>query len=165
VPVPHGALPKGTIDQVNREFVPPDTVVQAGTPVEFPNSDNIRHSVYSFSPAKVFTLKLYAGKPSNPVVFDKPGIVVLGCNIHDSMVAWVLVVDTPYFARTDSSGVATLTGLAPGEYQLRAWHWPMAEELPGEALHIDAATTPPRRFRLNVTGREDPRPMSMPMPP
>ncbi|HEY4974295.1 MAG TPA: methylamine utilization protein, partial [Steroidobacteraceae bacterium] len=106
--VSHGVLPMATIDQVNRAFVPIDSVVQAGTAIEFPNSDNIRHSVYSFSPAKIFTLKLYAGKPSSPVVFDKPGVVVLGCNIHDSMVAWLLVVDTPFFARTDQNGVATL---------------------------------------------------------
>jgi plastocyanin len=93
------ATGNATIDQIDRQFVPRVTVLQTGTAVAFPNSDNIRHSVYSFSPPKIFTLKLYAGKPASPVVFDKPGIVVLGCNIHDNMLAWVLVVDTPYFAR------------------------------------------------------------------
>jgi plastocyanin len=132
------AAGKATIDQVDRQFVPRVNVIQVGTAVEFPNSDNIRHSVYSFSPAKVFTLKLYAGKPASPVLFDKPGIVVLGCNIHDNMLAWVLVVNTPFFARTDSNGVATLKNLTAGDYTLRAWREPMAAEQPGEALHIEA---------------------------
>jgi plastocyanin len=94
------------IDQVNRTFVPRVNVVQSGTAVSFPNSDNIRHSVYSFSPARIFALKLYAGKLTDPVIFDKAGLVVLGCNIHDIMVAWLMVVDTPYFARTDHGGLA-----------------------------------------------------------
>jgi len=144
------------IDQINRQFVPRDSVVEAGTSIAFPNSDNIHHSVYSFSPAKVFTLPLYAGKTVSPVLFDKPGVVVLGCNIHDSMVAWILVVDTPYYARTDASGTATLTGLPPGEYQLRAWHEPMAEEAAGEPLHVDSDQPAPRTLRLDVAGRLTP---------
>ena len=63
--------------------------------MSFPNFDTVRHHVYSFSPAKTFELKLYAGVPNTPVVFDKPGIAVLGCNIHDNMAAWVVVADTP----------------------------------------------------------------------
>jgi plastocyanin len=76
------------VDQVNKQFVPRITVVRTGTAISFPNSDNIRHQVYSFSPSKVFTLKLYAGTPAAPVLFDKPGMVVLGCNIHDKMSPW-----------------------------------------------------------------------------
>jgi plastocyanin len=71
------------MDQVNKEFVPAVLPVVVGTPVSFPNRDNIRHHVYSFSPAKKFELPLYMGTPSAPVVFDKPGAVALGCNIHD----------------------------------------------------------------------------------
>jgi plastocyanin len=127
------------VDQVDRKFVPRVSVVQSGTSVAFPNSDNIRHSVYSFSPVKVFTLKLYAGKSTDPIVFDKSGLVVLGCNIHDTMVAWLLVVDTPYFAHTDHGGVATLPKLPPGEYTLNAWHSPMTEDQQvSETLHVDA---------------------------
>jgi plastocyanin len=129
---------KATIDQIDRQFVPRVSVIQTGTAVAFPNSDNIRHSVYSFSPSKVFTLKLYAGKPANPVVFDKPGIIVLGCNIHDNMLAWVLVVDTPYFARTDAAGIATLRNLSAGDYTLRAWREPMPAEPAGEPIHVEA---------------------------
>jgi plastocyanin len=130
---------KYSIDQINRQFVPLVNVVQTGTAVQFPNSDNIRHSVYSFSPAKVFTLKLYAGKSTVPVVFDKAGLVVLGCNIHDLMVSWLLVVDTPYFAHTDHGGAATLARLPPGDYSLRTWHAPMTEDQQiAEPLHVDS---------------------------
>src|SRR5688500_11346080 len=114
--------PKGAIiDQVKKEFVPRVSVIQAGSSVSFPNKDDIRHQVYSFSPAKTFELKLYHGVPSHAVVFDKPGLVILGCNIHDKMVAYVLVVDTPYFAKVDGQGRAHFEGLAPGEYEIRAW--------------------------------------------
>ena len=74
------------VDQVNKTFVPHVSVIRTGTAVAFPNSDRIRHQVYSFSPSHPFTLKLYAGSPRTDIVFDKPGMVVLGCNIHDSMV-------------------------------------------------------------------------------
>jgi plastocyanin len=108
------------IDQVNKEFVPRVSIVQAGTSVNFPNSDNIRHSIYSFSPAKTFQTKLYAGRGAPPVTFDKAGIVVLGCNIHDQMVAWVVIVDTPWFGKSGLDGVATLHDVPNGDYQLTA---------------------------------------------
>jgi plastocyanin len=109
------------IDQINKRFVPRVSVVRTGTEVTFPNSDRIRHQVYSFSPAKTFSLKLYAGSPNTPVTFDHPGLVVLGCNIHDNMVAYVAVVDSPYFAKTADSGSVTMT-LPAGRYRLLAWH-------------------------------------------
>jgi plastocyanin len=109
------------IDQINKKFVPRVTVVRTGTAITFPNSDRIRHQVYSFSPAKTFTLKLYAGSPKTAVTFDQAGLVVLGCNIHDNMVAFVGVVDTPYFAKTTDSGTAVLD-VPAGRYRLRAWH-------------------------------------------
>ena len=148
----HPSPPKAIIDQVNRQFVPRVSVIQVGTPVSFPNSDNIRHSVYSFSPAKTFTLKLYAGTPTNPVVFDNVGVVVLGCNIHDRMVAWVLVLDTPYYARTDQSGMAQLDNVPPGEYLLRAWHEPLSSEQPGEMIHVDAGAAAVRKLVLDARG-------------
>lgn len=114
------------IDQKNRQFVPRISVVPAGTAVSFPNSDQVRHSVYSFSPAKTFSLKLYAGKPASPIVFDRPGVVVLGCNIHDAMSAWVAVVDTRLYGKTDAAGRFVFHGLPPGEYQWHAWYPGMA---------------------------------------
>jgi plastocyanin len=143
---------KYSIDQVNRQFVPQVNVVQAGTAVRFPNSDNIRHSVYSFSPTKVFTLRLYAGKSTDPVIFDRAGLVVLGCNIHDLMVSWLLVVDTPYFAHTDHGGAATLAKLPPGDYSLRTWHLPMTEDQQiAEPLRVDSgAESISHTVRVNV---------------
>jgi plastocyanin len=109
------------IDQINKRFVPRVSVVRTGTEVTFPNSDRIRHQVYSFSPAKTFSLKLYAGSPNTAVTFDHPGLVVLGCNIHDNMLAYVAVVDSPYFAKTADSGTVSMT-LPAGRYRLLAWH-------------------------------------------
>jgi plastocyanin len=109
------------VAQAAKQFSPAVTVVTSGTSVLFPNNDTVRHHVYSFSPAKTFDLKLYAGVPANPVVFDKTGIAVLGCNIHDNMVAWVVVVDTPYFGKTDAQGNVSLDAPA-GSYKLRTWH-------------------------------------------
>lgn len=149
-PSASATAPQATIDQVHRQFVPRVNVIQVGTAVSFPNSDNIRHSVYSFSPAKVFTLKLYSGKPSSPVVFDKPGVVVLGCDIHDSMVAFVLVVDTPYYARTDKSGLATLPDLPAGSYTLRAWHAPMQSEEDGVPLRVESSSPTPVTLRISA---------------
>lgn len=116
------ALLTVAVDQVKKEFVPYVLPVQVGTAVSFPNNDNIRHHVYSFSPAKIFELPLYTGTPATPVVFDKPGPVVLGCNIHDWMISYVYVSESPYFAKTGTNGKATLSDLPPGNYTVRIWH-------------------------------------------
>jgi plastocyanin len=110
------------IEQADKQFTQRVTVVPVGTEIAFPNRDKVRHHVYSFSPAKPFELKLYTGTPANPVRFDRPGIAVLGCNIHDHMVAWVVVVETPHYARTDAAGKARLHGVAAGAWRLRSWH-------------------------------------------
>ena len=119
---------KAEIEQKNKRFNPLVTVVQTGTSVNFPNNDSVRHHVYSFSPAKKFELKLYSGVPAAPVLFDKSDTVVLGCNIHDSMLAFVYVVDTPYFAKTDSTGIAKLVDIPEGSYQLKVWHYALQKE-------------------------------------
>jgi plastocyanin len=124
-----------SIDQINKTFVPRVSVVRTGTAVTFPNSDNIRHQVYSFSAAKDFSLKLYAGSPKTAIVFDKPGLVVLGCNIHDNMIAFVGVVDSPYFAKTPASGSASLN-LPPGRYRLRIWHPNLSAAVPAQEFAI-----------------------------
>ena len=110
------------IFQVDKEFVPKVSVVLAGTAIAFPNNDSVRHHVYSFSPAKKFELPLYQGVPAKPVVFDQPGVVVLGCNIHDWMVAYVYVSESPHFAKSGADGKATISALPPGAYVVRAWH-------------------------------------------
>ena len=90
--------------------------------MSFPNRDNIRHHVYSFSSSKKFELPLYIGTPAAPVAFSKPGVVALGCNIHDWMLAYIYVVTTPYFAKTAADSKAHLEGLAPGAWDARVWH-------------------------------------------
>ncbi|WCM23821.1 methylamine utilization protein [Paraburkholderia bryophila] len=128
------------IDQVRRQFVPLVSVVQTGASISFPNKDNIEHDVYSFSPAKKFELKLYHGIPAHPVVFDKPGLVVMGCNIHDMMIAYLLVVDTPYFAKTDAQGHASIAGLPADNYQVTAWSYRALDQdaRPAQKLNLGA---------------------------
>jgi len=113
---------QAVIDQREKQFVPYVTAVQVGTAVFFPNSDNIRHHVYSFSPAKKFELPLYSGVPAEPVVFDKVGFVTLGCNIHDWMIAYVAVLPTPHFQVTRQDGRAVLKDLPAGQYNVQVWH-------------------------------------------
>lgn len=127
------------IAQQNKTFVPGVQVVTRGTAVNFPNRDTVRHHVYSFSPTKKFELKLYIGTPANPVVFDRAGVVVLGCNIHDDMVGWVLVLDTPYYGRSGANGRARLADVPEGSYRLRLWH----SRLPVGAPADDSALTLP----------------------
>jgi plastocyanin len=110
------------MDQHDKEFVPYVLPVYLGARVSFPNRDNIRHHVYSFSSSKKFELPLYIGTPATPVVFDKPGVAALGCNIHDWMLAYIYVLTTPHFAKTAADGKARLDGLAPGNYEARVWH-------------------------------------------
>jgi len=124
------SLKQAEVEQKDVKFFPLVSVVQVGTPILFPNHDKVRHHVYSFSPAKTFELKLYSGVPTSPIVFDKVGMVVLGCNIHDQMVAYVQVVNTPFFGKTDMSGRVKLDGLVNGKYALKAWYFKMA---PNEA--------------------------------
>lgn len=129
---------EATIDQLDKQFVPKVSVIRTGTAVTFSNSDHTRHQVYSFSPSKTFTLKLYAGSPETPVMFDKPGLVVLGCNIHDNMLAFVGVVDSPYFGKTSASGTVTLS-LPAGRYRLRVWHPSLRQSVPSQEIAVTAA--------------------------
>lgn len=141
------------IGQAERRFVQRVTVVTAGSEVRFPNRDKVRHHVYSFSPAKTFELKLYTGTPANPVLFDKPGIAVLGCNIHDRMVAWVVVVETPHFGLADAQGVVRLENVPPGSYRLRSWHpgLPPGSAAQDEALVVAAAGVTGAAVKLPLT--------------
>lgn len=125
------AAPGTTADmaQKNRRFTPMVLAVQTGTAVNFPNLDTVRHHVYSFSPTRKFEIKLYAGTPASPVVFDEPGTATLGCNIHDSMIGYIHVVDTPYFGTTDAAGKVTID-LPPGEHKAMLWYPALGETTP-----------------------------------
>jgi len=111
-----------TINQINKEFVKEISLIFTGDSVSFPNGDQIDHNVYSFSSAKQFELPLYKGVPEESVIFDKPGVVTLGCNIHDWMVAYVYVSDTPYAGTTDAKVSLVLSDLPDGEYDVFVWH-------------------------------------------
>jgi plastocyanin len=121
---PSSAKPgsKAVMVQTAKQFMPFVLPVQMGTSVEFPNRDPFRHQVYSFSPAKTFELKLYGGSEAGAVTFDKEGVVPLGCNIHDNMLAYVYVVGTPYFAVTAQLGEGKITELPAGDYTVKVWH-------------------------------------------
>jgi len=134
-------LQNAEIAQASRQFIPQVSVVTVGTSVVFPNRDTVRHHVYSFSPSKTFELKLYTGTLADPVVFDKPGIAVLGCNIHDNMTAWVVIVETPYYGRSDTDGKLTLDNLPPGNYRLRTWHTRLPVGAPAFDQAISVATS------------------------
>jgi plastocyanin len=141
-----GVLPAGTrpraeqMEQVDKEFVPRVKPVFVGSTVSFPNRDSVRHHVYSFSPAKRFELPLYAGVPAQPVVFDKPGVVVLGCNIHDWMIGYVYVSESPWFGRTDAGGRVTLPDLPARAYAVRVWHPLQADAEDSTRRTIEVAT-------------------------
>lgn len=140
------------VEQVDREFVPYVTVVQAGTTVTFPNRDPILHHVYSFSPPKTFEIKLYTGKSPSAILFDKPGVVTLGCNIHDWMIGYILVVPTPHFAKTDAQGVARFRDVPAGPYDVRAWHPQQRTAAPNQSLALESNT--PARFTIEVVPRK-----------
>lgn len=120
----HGASPssargRAVMDQRNTAFVPGVLPIRAGTAVSFPNSDTVRQQLYSFSAPRPFELPLYSGTPPEPVVFDKPGVVVVGCNIHDWMIGHIVVLDTPLFGKSGADGRVSLAAPAGG-YTLRA---------------------------------------------
>ncbi|MCK2148479.1 MULTISPECIES: methylamine utilization protein [Marinobacter] len=110
------------IYQKDREFHPKILILPVGSQVEFPNRDNTQHHVYSFSPAKTFNIELYAGKPQVPVLFDQPGIVELGCNIHDHMQAFIVISQTAAIGQTDVTGRVTLPVTAAEPVTLKIWH-------------------------------------------
>jgi plastocyanin len=134
------ALPRqlkpAEIEQRGLKFIPLVSVIQTGSRIAFPNNDKVKHHIYSFSPAKKFDQKLYSGVAAAPQVFDKAGLVVLGCNIHDRMVAYVKVVDSPYFAKTDAAGVARIELPAAGKYTVSAWHYNMSGAPAEQALAL-----------------------------
>jgi plastocyanin len=152
-PTRHPPQP-ASIAQHDREFVPHVTVVQTGAAVRFPNQDPIRHHVYSFSKAKKFEIKLYAGEAPDPIVFDTPGVVTMGCNIHDWMLGYVFVVDTPWFGKSDAGGQVQIDALEDGEYEARIWHPRQRHEVSAQPLKIASAATQPLRFVIEVTPRK-----------
>lgn len=108
--------------QKNRQFLPGTLIVARGSTVAFPNLDNVRHSIYSFSKAARFEIELYGRDQTRTHTFPVAGSVKLGCNIHDEMRGYIRVTDTPFAAKTDHNGLVTLTGVPQGAARLTVWH-------------------------------------------
>ncbi len=150
---PRGGAPvvpagQGEIIQAGRQFTPAVLIVPVGSRVKFPNRDEVAHHVYSFSDAKKFDLPLYIGETAAPVLFDRPGVVTLGCNIHDWMVAHIYVSATPFYGLTSTGGQASLRGLPAGGGVVEVWH----SRLRGRPLSLElppgSASLPPVALRL-----------------
>ena len=148
---PASSSKEANIEQRALQFVPLVSVVQTGTKISFPNADRVKHHIYSFSPAKKFDQKLYSGVAAAPQVFDKAGTVVLGCNIHDRMIAYVKVVDTPHFAKTDAAGVARIELPAAGKVTVSAWHYNMTGAVAEQSVQVKPGDAPtPLAFKLTM---------------
>lgn len=150
--IPPPKHPRNEMDQIDKEYLPHVKVVMAGSKVYFPNKDNIRHHVYSFSPAKVFELPLYSGTSAPPVLFDKAGQVTLGCNIHDWMLGYIYVADTPFFGKSAKDGKALIADVPAGEYSVRVWHPDMkgTEESTVRKMAMEAARTANMEWQLTL---------------
>lgn len=109
------------IDQIDKQFIPQQILIETGQLVDFPNSDNIRHHVYSFSKAKMFELKLYADTPESPIQFPEHGVVVLGCNIHDSMIGYIFVSKSTQSVMTGDRGDVSIQS-EQAIKQINVWH-------------------------------------------
>ena len=143
------------MDQVNLAFAPDVLVIPVHSTVQFPNSDVVGHQVYSFSNARQFQLPLYRGKPYPPVQFDQPGIVTLGCNIHDNMIGYIVVTSAPFYGRTDARGEWQARDLPNGRYRVRVWH-PLLNEAQEPLQAFDTVSGEKLEFRLSKSLRPAP---------
>ncbi len=149
------------IAQSGQEFEPYVTALVVGSRVSFPNRDSVKHQVYSTSKIMPFEIPLYGPGAAQTVLFDKPGIIALGCNIHDWMSAYIVVLATPYFQKTPAAGTATFTTLPPGRYRLDVWHPRLANDTQREVIiassdpamqSIAVVLKPDRRIRRAPDG-------------
>jgi hypothetical protein len=138
--------------------VPDVLVIPLRSSVLFPNSDAISHQVYSFSSARQFQLPLYRGKAYPPLTFERAGIITLGCNIHDNMLAYIVVTAAPYFGRTDANGDWTSPDLPAGKYDVRVWH-PLSHDRQ-EAESVVHAGAAPSRVELRLARDLKPAPLT-----
>jgi len=137
------------VAQQGQEFLPLVTPVRVGTAVTFPNRDTVQHHVYSLSKPKKFDLPLYNPGKAETLVFDQPGIVTIGCNIHDWMLAYVVVLETPWFAKTAADGAALVAGVPPGHYRTEIWH-PRLAKIVTRDLTLGGDSAPPLAFALTL---------------
>lgn len=146
------------MDQIHRMFVPEILVIPVGSTVSFPNSDSVSHQIYSFSPAKSFQLSLYRGKPYPPMLFDRTGVVILGCNIHDWMIGYIDVTDAPFYGTTNAQG-SWSAQLPGGKYEITVWHPRMREQSPTLVRELSVDATDRATLTLRLTRPLRPAPM------
>ncbi len=120
------------LDQVKLTFIPHVLPVLVGTTIAFPNSDEVRHNVFSTSAPKRFNLGNYPPGVTKNITFNKSGVVTLLCNVHTEMSAYVIVIETPYFAVTDRDGNYIIRNVPPGDYTVKVWH----EQLGTQVKHV-----------------------------
>jgi len=158
---PVASTAKAEVAQEDQEFMPYVTVIQAGTRVVFPNRDTVQHHVYSLSKPKKFELSLYNPGEKESMVFDIAGLVTIGCNIHDWMISHILIVPTPWFAKSDAQGAVRVEAPA-GRYRLELWHPRLATPLAKEVVLVDGTAAretftltlkPDRRVRRSAPGK------------
>jgi len=158
-PAHHPAPVHAVMDQVDKAFTPDLLVIPVNSTVAFPNSDAVSHQIYSFSPAKRFQLPLYRGKPYPPVRFEQPGVVTLGCNIHDQMLAYLLVTDASWYGRTDATG-SWSAELPRGRYRVSLWH-PRLRASEGDLQHeVSVSDSPHAELTLRLSRPLQPAPLS-----
>ena len=141
------------IIQKDQQFGPYVTAVTVGTPVTFPNKDTVQHHVYSLSKPKKFEFPLYMPGKAETIVFDQPGIVTIGCNIHDWMLAYLVVLPTPWFAKTDARGVA-VAAAPPGKFRLEVWHPRLGTPV---SLDVTLSDSEPQPIQLPLSLKPDRR--------
>jgi plastocyanin len=139
---------KAVMDQINLAFEPDLMVIPVGSTVNFTNSDKVSHEVYSFSSAHPFKLGLYRGNGKPPELFDRPGLVTLGCNIHDAMLAYILVTDAPYYGMTAADGSWTQADIVRGKYRIEVWSPRLAGS--GQMLQQEITVNPGEHAQAEI---------------
>jgi plastocyanin len=143
------------VAQQQLTFIPFVSAIPAGSQAEFPNLDKTRHHIYSFSPAKQFEIQLYADQPEAPIIFDTPGIVALGCNIHDYMQAYIYVGESELVAVSDEQGNVHWPDVPTGDYQLYLWHpWQLESPNPLELPVLDIDQTERLGLAIDLSQRK-----------
>lgn len=150
------------IDQRRRKFRPWVVGIRTGATVTFDNHDDITHHVYSFSQPKQFSFRLQAGVAHDPIRFDRPGTVVIGCNIHDWMVGFIVITQSPFISVSDEQGRVNVGGVAPGEWRVSAWHPGLeaGEQGPEQIVSVTAGVrqSVELRFETELALRKPPDP-------
>lgn len=137
------ALRENTMQQVDQQFIPHILAIHKGEVVHFPDTDTVQHHVYSFSKARTFEIAIYQKEVSRKINFDAPGIVELGCNIHDWMLGYIYVAESPLYTKTNASGEAIFKSLPSGPIEVNVWHPRLSENDIKKTYFIKAANTQP----------------------